>query len=375
METGATVTVAPPDPELPESPTPRVNLFLYRVAENGFLKNQDIPGTGHPADFGNPPLSLDLHYLLTAYGDRKDDESEAQEVLGDAMRVLHEYPVVTRKVRLRRDPDQAVLDPSLQGELERIKLLLDPIGLEDLSKVWTALALPYRLSAAYKVSVVQIESRAPRRQALPVLDLPRGEAPRLHVVPYERPEISHLSPMFAQVGDILLVQGTSLTSARRVQLGEIGIPVRPLSDGRIEAAIPDDEQLRAGPATVEIVTEVPDLRQTGFRSNAASLMVVPTIRSIAPVFGGPGTRVELEFAPPFRRADRGFLFVGDHGIRAHLPTGVESTRKLEFVIPDPLDQRIPPGTYPLRLRINGAESRFGTEETPATPRWTFEVAA
>src|SRR2546425_7490377 len=48
--------------------TPRVNLFLFRIVENGWLKNQEIPGHGNGSSYGQPPLSLDLHYLLTAYG-------------------------------------------------------------------------------------------------------------------------------------------------------------------------------------------------------------------------------------------------------------------------------------------------------------------
>ena len=47
-----------------------------------------------------------------------------------------------------------------------------PRGLEDLSNVWTSLELSYRLSVAYEVSVVQIESARPRRYPRPVQELP-----------------------------------------------------------------------------------------------------------------------------------------------------------------------------------------------------------
>ena len=80
----------------------RVNLFLYRVTENGYLQNQEIPGRGG-SDYGHPPLSLNLHYLLTAYGSdlipgatpATTDEKLAQFLLGSAMRVLHDVPIVT----------------------------------------------------------------------------------------------------------------------------------------------------------------------------------------------------------------------------------------------------------------------------------------
>src|SRR5215216_3893686 len=69
----------------------RINLFLYRTTENGYLKNQEIPGQGHPAAYGHPPLSLDLYYLITAYGTTtvRDDfveETLAHFLLGSAMR-------------------------------------------------------------------------------------------------------------------------------------------------------------------------------------------------------------------------------------------------------------------------------------------------
>ena len=52
----------------PHREDPRVNLFLYRVSENGYLQNQEIPGRGAGNGYGHPPLSLNLHYLVTAYG-------------------------------------------------------------------------------------------------------------------------------------------------------------------------------------------------------------------------------------------------------------------------------------------------------------------
>ena len=41
----------------------------------------------------NPPLALDLHYLLTAYG---GGDLHAEILLGYAMQLLHETPVLTR---------------------------------------------------------------------------------------------------------------------------------------------------------------------------------------------------------------------------------------------------------------------------------------
>ena len=56
------VTIAPPDVTVDSVTGQRVNLYLFQVNEDGYLKNQEIPGHGHPAAYGHPPLSLELHY-------------------------------------------------------------------------------------------------------------------------------------------------------------------------------------------------------------------------------------------------------------------------------------------------------------------------
>src|SRR5262245_43860614 len=109
------VTVAPPDVPVSGAGN-RVNLYLYQVTENGHLKNQEIPGHGHHGAYGHPPLSLDLHYLLTAFVETEtaqDADLQAQLFLGDAMRVLHDFAIITPDLHLSADPALTILDPSL----------------------------------------------------------------------------------------------------------------------------------------------------------------------------------------------------------------------------------------------------------------------
>jgi hypothetical protein len=310
-----TVTISTPGSEgngHQNTKTPRINLFLYRVTENGNLKNQEIPGRGVKGAYGHPPLSLDLHYVLTAYGANRElgelpgDESVAQHLLGSAMRVLHDYPVITSELRTVRSPtDKQILDPSLAEEFEQVKLYLDPISLEDLSKVWTALMLSYRLSVGYKVTVVQIESQKPRRFPKPVGE-PTSAGPRVYAVPHLSPQIQELrvrrgvppgaeSPYpYARVGDTLVIRGRNFGKEPvKVLLGGLEIPSQRHSDDRIEVAIPDKEikrdddlpgpdipkeqWLQPGAQQVSVVLRMPELPQTSFRSNQAVFMLVPRI--------------------------------------------------------------------------------------------------
>src|SRR5512145_1671124 len=129
------VTMAPPDAGVTGMTGRRLNLYLYQISENPFLKNQEIPGQGHPADYGRPPLSLTLHYVLTAFGASEtgpDADLEAQQILADAMRVLHDFPVVDDDLHEGDDPARPrILDASLVGEFERLKITFQPTKLEE----------------------------------------------------------------------------------------------------------------------------------------------------------------------------------------------------------------------------------------------------
>jgi len=305
------VTIGPPRTDKPDgSPgeKARINLFLYRVTENGALKNQEPPGRGHPGAYGHPPLSLELHYLMTAYGTTDGggfaNEIRAHYLLGSAMRVFHDFAIVTEQLRTVRPPvEAAVLDQSLRGEFENIKLCLEPISLEDLSKVWTATTLPMRTSAAYVVSVVQIESRRARSYPQPVGELPNA-GPRVLVVPFRHPQIDSLfvrrpgdppnterAAPFARLGDTLILRGRNFTREPvSVLIGTLSIPVTPLADDRIEVPVPDDilpgpatippeQRLQPGPHPIEVLVRLAGLPQTGFHSNGAVFMLVPFINA------------------------------------------------------------------------------------------------
>jgi len=72
----------------------QLNLFMYQVTPNAGWRNVALPSRDSRGDrTSNPPLALDLHYLLTAYGAQ---EFHADILLGYAMQALHETPVLSR---------------------------------------------------------------------------------------------------------------------------------------------------------------------------------------------------------------------------------------------------------------------------------------
>ena len=50
-----------------------------------------------------------------------------------------------------------------------IRITLQPLSIDDISKLWAGFQMQYRLSVAYEVAVVLIDSTRPTRAAPPVL--------------------------------------------------------------------------------------------------------------------------------------------------------------------------------------------------------------
>lgn len=243
---GVTVSSLAPDvvPIDGDRAVPRLNLFLYQVTPNAAWRNVDLPS----CDAGgrrvsNPPLALDLHYLLTAYG---IEDLQAEVLLGYGMQLLHENPVLSRaaiRTALNPSPVNGALLPSvfqalrsadLAEQVEMLKITPAPMNTEEISRLWSALQAHYRPTAAFQVSVVLIEPRAPAFSPLPVLtrgqripgSIPGTErdggvvvTPGL-VPPYPTLEsvlaAAHKTPATLQPGDVVTIKGHHLAGTARV---------------------------------------------------------------------------------------------------------------------------------------------------------------
>lgn len=167
QDLNATVSTQPPDKANDDQNSGeganRLNLFLYQTEINEVLRNQDWPHQTKAYETGYPPLALRLYYLLTAYG-KKQDDLEAHKLLGTAMGVLHDHPVLSLELLENAQPQADV-----QHQVERVHVTLQPLSAEDMSKLWTTFQTQYRISAAYQVSSVLIDSTRQGKAALPVL--------------------------------------------------------------------------------------------------------------------------------------------------------------------------------------------------------------
>ncbi len=146
-----------------------LNLFLYRTDVNAAWRNLSPPTQGQNGEGAAPPLALNLEYLISAYGE--DDREEVSHfLLGQAMRILHDVAIVPRQ-RLF-----AVLKKArLHDQIDRITVTPRPLSIEEISKLWSVFQTQYRVSAAYLVTVVLIDSKVTKPAPLPVLTRGRGD--------------------------------------------------------------------------------------------------------------------------------------------------------------------------------------------------------
>jgi hypothetical protein len=182
ISSGVTVTTLPPDRVVTHdgAEATQLNLFLRQVTPNLGWRNEGLPsrnGSGRNR-LSNAPLALNLHYLITAYG---AEDLHAEILLGYAMQLLHETPVLTReaiRIALQPSPDvggtlppalRALADSGLQGQVEHLRITPEYLNADEISKFWTAAQARIRLSIAYQVSVVLIQAANPTRTPLPVL--------------------------------------------------------------------------------------------------------------------------------------------------------------------------------------------------------------
>ena len=348
----------------------RINLFLYQVAFNAAWRNRDMPGQVKSGETGQPPLALNLYYLITAYGE--DDKYGSQLLLGRAMQVLHENPI------LKGNEIEAVLKESeLQNQVEKVRITPLPQSLDDISKLWTTLQTQYRVSAAYQVEVVLIESKSPVKAPLPVLtlrpvDKDKGILSQADLIP-PFPELTDLvlikeadniwteitKKYSAELGDILSLRGHHLKDAtvKEVRFSNphlkdpISMDPESVTDSEIKVKISDEpHRWVAGIYTLEVVmSRAGEPDQT---TNGLPIALAPQIMTNLPidvVLNSGNTVITLDCSPQVLPEQRAVLLLGDMEIpvEAH-PVKVH---QLKFNV-----KSANPGEYFVRLRIDGVDS-------------------
>lgn len=166
------VTIGRPDAIDNNGNATGVNIYLYQVTPNTAWRNADLPTRNNRGGWvQRPRVALDLHYLLTFYGNEANLED--QRLMGHVVYALHDQPVLTptmiEEAITSNDFDEFLVGSDLANEIEQVKFSLLSFNLEELSKLWSVLfQIPYRLSLPYMASLVFIEREPIPTRALPV---------------------------------------------------------------------------------------------------------------------------------------------------------------------------------------------------------------
>jgi hypothetical protein len=379
--------VAPDTIKLDEAnPPPSLNLFLYRTSLNQGWAEVGLPSFDQNGTrISSPPLALNLHYLLTAYGSA---DFQAEILLGYAMHLLHERPVLDRAaIQKALNPSPlgpSILPPAFQAltaadladQLEAVTITQEPMDAEEMSRLWSAIQAHYRPTAPYVVSVVLIEARKPSRTPLPVLsrgpvDITTGRDRGVMVEPSllpPFPTILSVDPPdeqpAARLGETVRVAGhhldgtsTVVRFAHRLLDDPNEITIGASTDQKgIDVTLPSgagaEQDWPAGVYIVSVSLIRPgdtDPRE----SNVAAMLLAPEPQ-LPPttVTRNATTRrvtVTLDVKPQLRPAQDAVLTLG--GESGPVDAHATATSTLTFQLGD-----VPPGPQWVRLTVDGVES-------------------
>lgn len=126
--------------------TEGVSLYLYRVNLSDVQRN--LRSARQPNR--QPPLPIDLHYMLTAWG---QTSATQQRLLGIAMRTLADYPSLSAGVLNHYGRPEQNFD-----EHETVELMYEPMTFQDMTSLWDLLKPNAEVSVTYVVRMLYLES-------------------------------------------------------------------------------------------------------------------------------------------------------------------------------------------------------------------------
>ena len=370
-----TITVSAIAPDVVESKYgigpdsgPLVNLFLHQVTPNAAWRNIDFPSLSPDGltRLKNPPLALDLHYLLTAYA---SDDTEAEALLGYAILMLHENPILPRALitsilgtLASSTYNDALKAAGLDAQIEMIKLSPATLGREEMAWLWTALKADYRPTFPFQASVVLMRNDNPTAFSLPVL------ARNIVVQPGVSAQLFGLQPPNDQspalVGDTVQVNGSALSTANQIQLAnptthvtyEFAPAAGSAQDTSVSFQVPEDPaNLPSGVCQLSLVFENSSGIVTQHTNNVVlgiGLKVAATPVPSASASGG-ATLISLTCDPQVRVGQNVYLILssqsggGSQVVAAQPFTAQTASLSFQFA------STLAADTYAARLQVDG----------------------
>lgn len=151
--------------QLEEQDSEGVSIWLYLIQREEHTLNR--PQRRPASDRLEPrPLPLRLHYLITPLVDHatRNDATELEQlILGKVLQIFHDESSLSG----------ARLLASLAGSGLELFARMEPLSLEEITRVWDALDKPYQLCVSFELSIVPIYSGRDAEKIVPVDALSR----------------------------------------------------------------------------------------------------------------------------------------------------------------------------------------------------------
>ncbi len=366
----------------------QVNLFLHQVTYNTAWRNQCLPSLGVDGKtrLENPPLALDLHYLLTAYA---SEDYHAEALLGIALLMLHQNPVLTRadisnaisKLNPANDLTNSLADCALAQQIELMKITPATLGREEMAWLWTALKADYRPTFPFQVSVVLIQPELAANSGPPVLMRTVAAQPNFlssfpHLTQLDLPA----GQAAATLGDTVIVEGTQLKGAQSVLLStalqnvqqSINLNLLTVGDTSFQFNLPNpslpppNQPPTDLPAGVYALSATVKTANDTLTTNSIPIAIAPKITSTFPltVHSGASVHITVTCAPFVRPSQQVSLLIG--GQQAPADDFPTPTNTLSFTFGPLLPTA---GTVPVWLRVDGVDSQIIDTSGP-TPKYS-----
>ena len=369
----------------------QLNLFMYQATYNQGWRNIGQPTFNSGGErIANPPLVLDLHYLLSAYGSA---ELHTDILLACGMLVLHEKTILDKKLiksiidnqppgssSLKLLSDSAILD-----QTEQIAVTPELLSIEDISKLWAAFGAKYRPTAAYKVSLVMIQNTRSIKPGLPV------KQRNIYVDPFKQPVIDEIAAQVGVNGAIIkdqkIIAGQRLVVLGKELQGDAvqilidGVAVDPVTGNQVvtneQISVDLPAGIAAGTHQVQVMQPkligTPPVVHAGTTSLPSEFILSPVVQNVSAVNvvvnnGLAKADINLVLNPAINPGQKVMLLLNQ-------VVGSGTTHAYTFPLaadffgspPVPVSaitikvNNVAQGNYLVRIQADGAESTMGSD--------------
>jgi len=127
-----------------------ISLYLHRVTPANNIRNL-APRVAPDGRRYRPPVPIDLHYVLTAWG---RDSVTQHRLLGWAIRIIEDTPILPASVLNQHGPETDTFRPN-----ETVDLIMETVPILEMGAIWEVARHHFQPSVFYTARMIVLDSR------------------------------------------------------------------------------------------------------------------------------------------------------------------------------------------------------------------------